>query len=90
MILVTKSIFVPIFFAALFEEKLNKLLDQLNISRITGIRPNRISGRAIWYPAGYRISKRLDYLEGYPVHPLLLTQFCPLLHVQYILNTINK
>jgi hypothetical protein len=34
---------------ALFEEKVNKLLDQINISRI--------SGRAIRYPAGYRISK---------------------------------
>jgi hypothetical protein len=49
-------------FAALFEEKLNKLLDQLNLSRISGriygIRPYRISGRPIWYPAGYRISKK--------------------------------
>jgi hypothetical protein len=43
------------FFLALFEEELNKLLDQLNISRISGIRPYRISGRAIWYPAEYRI-----------------------------------
>jgi hypothetical protein len=25
------------------------------------IRPYRISGRAIWYPAGYRISKKPDY-----------------------------
>jgi hypothetical protein len=49
---------VQIFLAALFEEKLNKLLDQLNISRISGIRPYRISGRAIWYPAGYWISKK--------------------------------
>jgi hypothetical protein len=48
-----------IFVVALFEEKLNKLLDQLNISRIIGIRPyqisSRISGREIWYPDGYRI-----------------------------------
>jgi hypothetical protein len=42
-----------------FEEKINKLLDHLNISRISGIWPyqisGRISGRAIWYPAGYWI-----------------------------------
>jgi hypothetical protein len=44
--LVTKLIFVQIFFLVLFEEKLNKLLDQLSISRI--------SGRAIWYPVGYK------------------------------------
>jgi hypothetical protein len=41
-------IFVQIFFLALFEERLNKLLDQLSISRISGrisgIRPYRISG----------------------------------------------
>jgi hypothetical protein len=47
---------------ALFKEKLNKFLNQLNISRISGIRPYRISGRissrVIWYPAGYRISKK--------------------------------
>jgi hypothetical protein len=51
---------VLIFFLALFEEKLKKLLDQLNISWISGIRPHRISSRAIWYPAGYRyrISKK--------------------------------
>jgi hypothetical protein len=52
--LVTKLIFMQIFFLALFEEKLYILLDQLNISRISG----RISGRAIWYPAGYRIAKK--------------------------------
>jgi hypothetical protein len=37
-------------------------LDHLNISRISGIWPyrisGRISGRAIWYPAGYRIAKK--------------------------------
>jgi hypothetical protein len=33
--------FVKKNFFALFEEKLNKLLDQLNISRISGIRPYR-------------------------------------------------
>jgi hypothetical protein len=53
---------MQIFFLALFEEKLYKLLDHLNISRISGIRPyrisGRISGRAIWYPAGYRIAKK--------------------------------
>jgi hypothetical protein len=38
---------VQIFFIVLFEEKLNKLLDQLNISRISGIRPNRISGASL-------------------------------------------
>jgi hypothetical protein len=37
-------IFVNIFFLALIEEKLIKLLDQQNISRISGIRPYRISG----------------------------------------------
>jgi hypothetical protein len=47
--LVTKLICMQIFFLALFEEKLYKLLDHLNMSRI--------SGRAIWYPAGYRIAK---------------------------------
>jgi hypothetical protein len=53
---------VQFFFLALFEEKVNNLLEQKNISRISGrisgIRPYRISGRAIWYPAGYRISKK--------------------------------
>jgi hypothetical protein len=48
--LVTKLIFMLSVFLALFEEKLNKLMDQLNLSRI--------SGRAILYPAGYRISKK--------------------------------
>jgi hypothetical protein len=60
--LVTKLIFVKKFFLALFEEELYKLLAQLNISRISGIQPyrisGRISGRAIWYPARYRISKK--------------------------------
>jgi hypothetical protein len=64
--LVTQLIFMQIVFLALFEEKLYKLLDQLNISRksgrIPGIRPYRISGqisgRAILYPAGYRIAKK--------------------------------
>jgi hypothetical protein len=42
---------------------LNKFIKkQLNINqisgRISGIRPYRISGRAIWYLAGYRISKK--------------------------------
>jgi hypothetical protein len=36
-------------------------------SRIPDIRP--LYGRAIWYPGGYRISKRPDYPAGYPVHP---------------------
>jgi hypothetical protein len=47
----TKLIFEQIFFLAVFEEKLYKLLDQLNISRISG----RISGIRpdIRYPAGY-------------------------------------
>jgi hypothetical protein len=52
-------------FLALFEEKLNKLLDHLNISRISGIRLYRISGSSIWNPAGYRISNKARY----PVHP---------------------
>jgi hypothetical protein len=60
--IVTKIIFVQICFLALFEGKLYKLLDLLNIGRISGIRPyrifGRISGRTIWYPAGYRISKK--------------------------------
>jgi hypothetical protein len=33
-------------------------MDELNISRISGILPYQISGRAIRYPAGYRISKK--------------------------------
>jgi hypothetical protein len=53
-----------IFFLALFEEK---LLDQLNISRISGIRPYQISGRAIWYPAGYRISIKAGLHPQYRV-----------------------
>jgi hypothetical protein len=74
----TKLIFVQIFFLALFEEKLYKLLDHLNIrwisGRISGIRPYLISGWAIWYPAGSDIKKgpiiRLDIRPaGYPVHP---------------------
>jgi hypothetical protein len=60
---VTKLIFVQIFFLALpvFKEKVNNLLDQVNISRISGwisgIRPD----------TGYQ--KRPDYPAGYPVHP---------------------
>jgi hypothetical protein len=46
-------IFVPIF-CALFEEKLNKLLDQINNSQISIIQPYRISGSSIWYPTGYQ------------------------------------
>jgi hypothetical protein len=56
---------MQIFFLSLFEEKLNKQLDQLNISRISGrisgIRPYRISGCSIWYPTGYRISKKAGF-----------------------------
>jgi hypothetical protein len=51
--LVTKLMFVQIFFLALFEEKLNKLVEKLHISRISGrmsgIRPYRISSSAIRY-----------------------------------------
>jgi hypothetical protein len=47
--LVTKLIFVQIFFLSLFNEKINKLLDQGNISRISG----RIFGiRPYGYPEG--------------------------------------
>jgi hypothetical protein len=51
-------IFEQIFYSCLtvFEEKLNKLFYQLNISR-----PYRISARAIWYSAGYRISKKAGF-----------------------------
>jgi hypothetical protein len=45
------------FFLAFFEEKLSYLLDQLNISRI--------SGSAIRYPVRYLP----DYLAAYPVDP---------------------
>jgi hypothetical protein len=66
--MVTKLIFVQIFFLALFEEKLNKLLDQLKIScifgRISGIWSYRISGRAIWYPAAYT-----GYKKGRIIRP---------------------
>jgi hypothetical protein len=55
--MVTKTIFVQIVFLALFEGKLYKLLDLLNIGRI--------SGRTIWYPAGYWISKKAG-LSGRP------------------------
>jgi hypothetical protein len=47
----TILMFGGIFFIALFEEKVNKLLDQLNIGWISGIRPYQISGSTIWYPA---------------------------------------
>jgi hypothetical protein len=43
---------MQIFFLALFEEKLYKLLDHLNISRISGIRPDT------------GLQKRPDYLAG--------------------------
>jgi hypothetical protein len=42
----------------LFEGKLNKLLDQLNISQISGIRPYRISRRAICYLPDTEYEKR--------------------------------
>jgi hypothetical protein len=61
------------FVVALFEEKLNKLLEQLNISRI----PYPVSGLT-GYPAGQSgirpdtgYQKRPDYPAGYPVHPYL-------------------
>jgi hypothetical protein len=60
------------FFLALFEEKLNKLLDQLNISRISGVLLYRISGRitgsTIRYSPGGRVLKRADYPAGHPGH----------------------
>jgi hypothetical protein len=64
---------VQIFFLALFEEKLNKLLDQLNISRISGIRPdirqgNLVSGRIPDIKKG-RIIRPDIRPTGYPVHP---------------------
>jgi hypothetical protein len=52
---------VQIFFLALFKEKVNNLLDQVNNSRISGIRPYRISGRAIWYSPDIGYHKRPDY-----------------------------
>jgi hypothetical protein len=64
----TKYISVQIFCLALFEEKLNKLLDQRNNSRISGL---------TGYPAGYLAGqsgirpdtgyqKRPEYPAGYP------------------------
>jgi hypothetical protein len=45
-------------FLILIEDKQNKLFDLLNITRTSGIRPHRISGRissrSIKYPAGYQ------------------------------------
>jgi hypothetical protein len=69
--LVTKLIFVQFFFLALFEEKLYKLLDQLNISRI--------SGRAIWYPVGYRISKKAGLSGRISGASLVKKLLCPIL-----------
>jgi hypothetical protein len=40
-------------------------LDQLNISRISGIRLYRISRWVIWYPAGYRKGWIIRYPAGY-------------------------
>jgi hypothetical protein len=56
---------VPILCLALFEEKLSKLLYRLNISRISGIRPDT------GYPANKkdRIIRPDIRLAGYPVHP---------------------
>jgi hypothetical protein len=51
MILQLKIIFLQIFFLSLIDEILNKLLDQLNINRISGIRPYQISSKAIQYRA---------------------------------------
>jgi hypothetical protein len=55
------------FSVSLFEEKVNKFLDPLNISRISGF---------IGYPAGQSgirpdtgCKKWPDYPAGYPVHP---------------------
>jgi hypothetical protein len=53
-----KTNFCANFFLAFFEGKLNKFLDYLIISRISGLISSLISGRAIWYPAGYQISKK--------------------------------
>jgi hypothetical protein len=65
----TKLIFVQIFFLALFEEKLYKLLDQLNISRISGIRQgNLVSGRIPDIKKG-RIIRSDIRPAGYLVHP---------------------
>jgi hypothetical protein len=49
---------VQIFFLALFEEKLNKLLDQPTISWI--------SGMTIWYPAFFDIRYPAGYQIGQP------------------------
>jgi hypothetical protein len=49
---------VQICFLALFKEKVNKLLDQVNSSRISGIwQGNLVSGRI------------LEIQKGRPVHP---------------------
>jgi hypothetical protein len=61
------------FCLALFAEKLNKLLDQLNI--VAGYPVSGLTG----YPAGQSgirpdtgYQKRPDYPAGYPVHPYYL------------------
>jgi hypothetical protein len=41
------------------------------------IRPYRISGRAIWYPAGY------------PVHPYQI-QYCPVVRLSGVTRAVNK
>jgi hypothetical protein len=67
--LVTTLIFVQIFFLALFEEKLYKLLDPRNISWISCF-TGYPAGQSGTYPAGYRISKKAG---------LYLTTFSPAL-----------
>jgi hypothetical protein len=58
---------MQIFSVALFEQKLNKLLDQLNISRISGI---RASGYLAGYPAGPSgIRPDTGYKKGRIVRP---------------------
>jgi hypothetical protein len=72
---------VQFFFLPYFKKNypVSKLLDQLKISRI--------SGRAIWYPAGYRISKKAG-LSGRISGASLLINKPETFGLQYPSNTI--
>jgi hypothetical protein len=90
---------VQLFFLPYLKESCaNFGLPVSNISRISCypvIRPYRISGRAIWYPARYRIYKRPEFPAGYPAGRIsgafliIISTLKHLLNVKHKKNKIN-
>jgi hypothetical protein len=73
MILQLKIIFLQIFFLSLIDEILNKLLDQLNINRISGIRPYQISSKAIPYRADIKKNGLSGRISGASLYIIIIS-----------------